>query len=77
MRFIVIVFQVCQSYPEKVIVPKGIGDDYLRISATFRDGSRFPVLSYYHKSTKILRVFLSVVYHEMRATTYWSNKSTL
>ncbi|KAK6760392.1 hypothetical protein RB195_021746 [Necator americanus] len=45
-------FEVCPSYPEKVIVPKGIGDDYLRISATFRDGSRFPVLSYYHKSTK-------------------------
>ncbi|KAL6724353.1 hypothetical protein Aduo_019249 [Ancylostoma duodenale] len=45
-------FAVCPSYPEKVIVPKGIGDDYLRISATFRDGSRFPVLSYYHKSTK-------------------------
>uniref|UniRef100_A0A914R681 Myotubularin phosphatase domain-containing protein n=1 Tax=Parascaris equorum TaxID=6256 RepID=A0A914R681_PAREQ len=35
-----------------VIVPKGIGDDYLRISATFRDGGRFPVLSYYHQETK-------------------------
>ncbi|KAE9417573.1 hypothetical protein Angca_002687 [Angiostrongylus cantonensis] len=45
-------FKVCPSYPEKVIVPKGIGDDYLRISATFRDGSRFPVLSYFHKHTK-------------------------
>ncbi|VDM53870.1 unnamed protein product [Angiostrongylus costaricensis] len=45
-------FKVCASYPEKVIVPKVIGDDYLRISATFRDGSRFPVLSYFHKHTK-------------------------
>lgn len=45
-------FAVCQSYPERVIVPKGIGDDYLKISATFRDGSRFPVLSYFHKSTQ-------------------------
>uniref|UniRef100_A0A7I5EF34 Myotubularin phosphatase domain-containing protein n=1 Tax=Haemonchus contortus TaxID=6289 RepID=A0A7I5EF34_HAECO len=45
-------FQVCPSYPEKVIVPKGIGDDYLRISATFRDGSRFPVLSYFHNSSQ-------------------------
>ncbi|VDN04858.1 unnamed protein product [Thelazia callipaeda] len=45
-------FQVCSSYPEMVIVPKGIGDDYLRISATFRDGGRFPVLSFYHKETK-------------------------
>uniref|UniRef100_A0A0M3HP20 Myotubularin phosphatase domain-containing protein n=1 Tax=Ascaris lumbricoides TaxID=6252 RepID=A0A0M3HP20_ASCLU len=45
-------FRVCSSYPEMVIVPKGIGDDYLRISATFRDGGRFPVLSYYHQETK-------------------------
>ncbi|VDL69652.1 unnamed protein product [Nippostrongylus brasiliensis] len=45
-------FAVCPSYPEKVIVPKGIGDDYLRITATFRDGARFPVLSYFHKSTQ-------------------------
>ncbi|CAO4378781.1 unnamed protein product [Caenorhabditis nigoni] len=45
-------FTVCSSYPEKVIVPKGIGDDYLKISATFREASRFPVLSYFHKETK-------------------------
>ncbi|CAI4231050.1 unnamed protein product [Auanema sp. JU1783] len=45
-------YKVCRSYPEKVIVPKGIGDDYLRISATFRDGARFPILSYYHPRTK-------------------------
>lgn len=45
--------KVCSSYPEMVIVPKGIGDDYLRISATFRDGGRFPVLSYYHQETKV------------------------
>ncbi|MFH4977553.1 hypothetical protein AB6A40_004262 [Gnathostoma spinigerum] len=43
---------VCPTYPEKVIVPKGIGDDYLRISATFRDGGRFPVLSYCHQETR-------------------------
>ncbi|KAF7632756.1 Myotubularin phosphatase domain-containing protein [Meloidogyne graminicola] len=45
-------FEACSSYPEQVIVPKGIGDDYLRISATFRSGGRFPVLSYYHQKTK-------------------------
>uniref|UniRef100_A0A914MBR3 Myotubularin phosphatase domain-containing protein n=1 Tax=Meloidogyne incognita TaxID=6306 RepID=A0A914MBR3_MELIC len=45
-------FETCSSYPEQVIVPKGIGDDYLRISATFRSGGRFPVLSYYHQRTK-------------------------
>ncbi|KAH7701803.1 MTM-9 protein, partial [Aphelenchoides avenae] len=41
-----------ESYPEMVLVPKGIGDDFLRISATFRDGGRFPVLCYYHVETK-------------------------
>ncbi|KAL3981826.1 Myotubularin-related protein 9 [Acanthocheilonema viteae] len=45
-------FRVCSTYPEMVIVPKGIGDDYLRISATFRDGGRFPILSFYHGETK-------------------------
>ncbi|KAM3726949.1 Myotubularin-related protein [Dirofilaria immitis] len=45
-------FRVCSTYPEMVIVPKGIGDDYLRISATFRDGGRFPILSFYHEETK-------------------------
>ncbi|VDK64215.1 unnamed protein product [Onchocerca ochengi] len=45
-------FRVCNTYPEMVIVPKGIGDDYLRISATFRDGGRFPILSFYHEETK-------------------------
>ncbi|TMS36543.1 hypothetical protein L596_003684 [Steinernema carpocapsae] len=45
-------FAVCPSYPEAVIVPKGIGDDFLKISASFRDGGRFPVLSYYHYETK-------------------------
>uniref|UniRef100_A0A915D9J4 Myotubularin phosphatase domain-containing protein n=1 Tax=Ditylenchus dipsaci TaxID=166011 RepID=A0A915D9J4_9BILA len=45
-------FEVCSSYPQMVIVPKGIGDDFLRISATFRDGGRFPVLCYYHHETK-------------------------
>ena len=34
-------------------MPKGIGDDYLKISATFRDGARFPILSYYHAETKV------------------------
>lgn len=39
-------FQVCQSYPEVSLVFKGIGDDFLRISATYREGGRFPVVSY-------------------------------
>ena len=42
-------FSVCPSYPPVVIVPKSIDDDALRKVAMFRHGSRFPVLSYYHK----------------------------
>jgi myotubularin-related protein 9 len=45
-------FEVCASYPELVIVPKLITDDVLKISATFRDSARFPVLCYYHSETK-------------------------
>uniref|UniRef100_A0A0N5AGS3 Myotubularin phosphatase domain-containing protein n=1 Tax=Syphacia muris TaxID=451379 RepID=A0A0N5AGS3_9BILA len=47
-------YRVCPSYPEMVVVPKGIGDDFLRISATFRSGGRFPVLCYYHLETKLI-----------------------
>ncbi|KAM6123316.1 myotubularin-related protein 9 [Pterocles gutturalis] len=42
-------FSVCPSYPPVVIVPKSIDDEALRKVAMFRHGSRFPVLSYYHK----------------------------
>ncbi|NXR15879.1 MTMR9 protein, partial [Semnornis frantzii] len=42
-------FSVCPSYPAVVIVPKSIDDEALRKVALFRHGSRFPVLSYYHK----------------------------
>ncbi|KAI6195454.1 BMA-MTM-9, isoform c [Aphelenchoides besseyi] len=45
-------FEVCSSYPEKVIVPKTVLDNHLRISATYRDSSRFPVLSYFHANSK-------------------------
>lgn len=42
-------FSVCQSYPPIVIVPKSIDDESLRKVAAFRQGGRFPVLSYYHR----------------------------
>ncbi|KAM4679154.1 myotubularin-related protein 9 isoform 4-T5 [Amazona ochrocephala] len=42
-------FSVCPSYPPVVIVPKSIDDEALWKVAMFRHGSRFPVLSYYHK----------------------------
>ncbi|KAI0223727.1 Myotubularin-related protein 9 [Lamellibrachia satsuma] len=43
-------FQVCGSYPEIVVVPTAIDDEALRKAASFRQGNRFPVLSYYHKT---------------------------
>ncbi|XP_075716989.1 myotubularin-related protein 9 [Rhinoderma darwinii] len=42
-------FSVCQSYPPVLIVPKSIDDESLRKVAAFRQGGRFPVLSYYHR----------------------------
>lgn len=42
-------FSVCQSYPQVVTVPKSIDDESLRKVAAFRQGGRFPVLSYYHR----------------------------
>ncbi|NXM07457.1 MTMR9 protein, partial [Tyrannus savana] len=47
-------FSVCPSYPPVVIVPKCITDEELRKVATFRHGSRFPVLSYYHKKNGMI-----------------------
>ncbi|XP_066494661.1 myotubularin-related protein 9-like isoform X2 [Tiliqua scincoides] len=42
-------FGVCSSYPPVVIVPAAVEDRALAKSARFRQGRRFPVLSYYHK----------------------------
>ncbi|XP_051667998.1 myotubularin-related protein 9 [Manacus candei] len=47
-------FSVCPSYPPVVIVPKCITDDELRKVAVFRHGSRFPVLSYYHRKNGMI-----------------------
>lgn len=58
----IIEFQVCATYPEQVIVPQGIGDDFLRISATYRDGSRFPVLAYYHRYTRVRAIQTYLVF---------------
>ena len=44
--------QVCETYPERLVVPKSISDDYLKRSASFRRHGRFPLLSYLHKSSK-------------------------
>uniref|UniRef100_A0A023F198 Putative phosphatidylinositol 3-phosphate 3-phosphatase myotubularin mtm1 n=3 Tax=Triatoma infestans TaxID=30076 RepID=A0A023F198_TRIIF len=43
-------YSVCPSYPRVVVVPKGIDDDALLLASRFREGGRFPVLSYRHES---------------------------
>ncbi|XP_076155690.1 myotubularin-related protein 9 isoform X3 [Alosa pseudoharengus] len=42
-------FSVCPSYPPAVIVPQSVDDQMLVKAARFRQGGRFPVLSYYHQ----------------------------
>lgn len=41
-------FAVCPTYPPAVIVPAAVSEETLRRAARFRQGGRFPVLSYYH-----------------------------
>lgn len=41
-------FKLCPTYGSVLIVPKVISDEQIVQSAAFRDGGRFPVLSYRH-----------------------------
>ncbi|KAI1231196.1 hypothetical protein IHE44_0008133 [Lamprotornis superbus] len=41
-------FSACPSYPPAVIVPAAVSDDTVTKAARFRQGGRFPVLSYFH-----------------------------
>ncbi|CAL8072645.1 unnamed protein product [Calicophoron daubneyi] len=41
-------YSICSSYPEQVIVPSEASDQMIAESASFRRGSRFPMLAYYH-----------------------------
>lgn len=47
-------FAICPSYPSKLIVPKAISDESLKLIAKFRSGGRFPILSYFHKSNRAM-----------------------
>ena len=46
--------QVCPTYPHAVFVPKSVEDETIIKAASFRQGGRFPVLSYYHKDSKVI-----------------------
>lgn len=43
-------FSICPTYGSSLVVPKTITDEQLIQSAAFRDGGRFPVLSYKHET---------------------------
>lgn len=47
-------FSVCPTYPSAVVVPKSIDDQVLMAAASFRQGGRFPVLSYRHEGGAVL-----------------------
>lgn len=42
-------FTVCPSYGPVLVVPKQISDEEIISSAVFRDGGRFPIISYRHE----------------------------
>lgn len=47
-------YSVCPTYGARLVVPKSITDDEIIQSAAFRDGGRFPLLSYRHENGAIL-----------------------
>ncbi|XP_017785758.1 PREDICTED: myotubularin-related protein 9 [Nicrophorus vespilloides] len=47
-------YYVCPTYSSTIIVPKSIDDETIMAAANFRDGGRFPVLSYRHDNGAVL-----------------------
>ncbi|CAH1118063.1 unnamed protein product [Phaedon cochleariae] len=47
-------YSICSTYGSTLIVPKSIDDDTIIASGNFRDGGRFPILSYRHENGTIL-----------------------
>ncbi|KAI5642287.1 myotubularin-like phosphatase domain-containing protein [Phthorimaea operculella] len=47
-------YTICPGYAKSVVVPKNVDDDALATSAAFRQGGRFPVLSYRHNNGAVL-----------------------
>lgn len=45
--------KVCPSYPELVLVPRGVDDSELVQAALYRQDSRFPVMAYRHQPTGV------------------------
>lgn len=47
-------YSVCPTYAASLVVPKSIDDETIIAAASFRDGGRFPLLSYRHDNGAIL-----------------------
>ncbi|GBP41632.1 Myotubularin-related protein 9 [Eumeta japonica] len=47
-------YDVCLGYPQCVLVPKSVDDECLIAAASFRQGGRFPILSYRHGNGAVL-----------------------
>lgn len=47
-------YSVCETYGATVVVPKSVTDTIILQSAAFRDGGRFPVLSYRHENGAVM-----------------------
>uniref|UniRef100_A0A1L8DYY4 Putative phosphatidylinositol 3-phosphate 3-phosphatase myotubularin mtm1 n=1 Tax=Nyssomyia neivai TaxID=330878 RepID=A0A1L8DYY4_9DIPT len=47
-------FSVCPTYPAILVVPRTVTDEQIISSATFRDGGRFPVISYRHENGAVM-----------------------
>ncbi|GLG92761.1 Uncharacterized protein GBIM_00361 [Gryllus bimaculatus] len=45
---------VCPTYPSTVVVPRCVDDETIMAAAAFREGGRFPVLSYRHEGGSVL-----------------------
>jgi hypothetical protein len=42
-------YELCESYPKQLIIPKSISDTVLSHTVKYRSKNRFPTLSYYYK----------------------------
>lgn len=47
-------YSICSTYSAALIVPKTIEDDVLIAAANFREGGRFPLLSFRHENGSVL-----------------------
>nr|XP_023023470.1 myotubularin-related protein 9 isoform X1 [Leptinotarsa decemlineata] len=47
-------YTVCSTYSNTLVVPKGIDDESIVSAANFREGGRFPILSYRHENGTVL-----------------------